>query len=77
MLRKIMDLKGFAIGAQDGDIGEANDFIFDDRNWTVRYRVADTQRWLPGRKVLISATIVDQADWGGKRLPVLLTRESK
>lgn len=49
MLRKMGDLKGFAIGARDGDIGEANVFIFDDKNWTVRYLVADTSRWLPGR----------------------------
>ena len=75
MLRKMKDLKGFSIGARDGDIGEANDFIFDDKNWTVRYLVADTNRWLPGRKVLISPIVVDQADWEGKRLPVLLTQE--
>jgi hypothetical protein len=68
-------LKGFAIGARDGDIGEVNDFIFDERAWTVRYLVADTSRWLPGRKVLISPIVVDQADWEGKRLPVLLTQE--
>jgi hypothetical protein len=37
MLRKMGELKGFAIGARDGDIGEANDFIFDDKNWTVRH----------------------------------------
>lgn len=35
MLRKMKDLKGFSIGARDGDIGEANDFIFDDKKWTV------------------------------------------
>lgn len=39
MLRKMRDLKGFAIAAKDGDIGEANDCIFDDKNWTVRYLV--------------------------------------
>jgi PRC-barrel domain len=75
MLRRMKDLKGLAIGAKDGDIGEANDFIFDDKAWTVRYLVADTQRWLPGRKVLISPIVVDEADWQGKRLPVLLTQE--
>jgi PRC-barrel domain len=75
MLRKMKDLKGLSIGARDGDIGEANDFIFDDKHWTVRYLVADTQRWLPGRKVLISPIVVDHADWQGKRLPVQLTQE--
>jgi PRC-barrel domain protein len=75
MLRKLKDLNGFSIGARDGDIGEADDFIFDDKNWTVRYLVADTHRWLPGRKVLISPIVVEQADWERKRLPVLLTQE--
>ena len=75
MLRRMTQLKGFAIGARDGDIGEVNDFIFDDKAWTVRYLVADTSRWLPGRKVLISPIVVDRADWDAKRLPVLLTQE--
>lgn len=75
MLRQMREPKRFAIGAMDGDIGEVNDFVFDDKNWTVRYLVADTQRWLPGRKVLISPIIVDPADWQNKRLPALLTRE--
>ena len=50
MLRTIKDFKGFSIGAHDGDIGEANDFIFDDIDWTIRYLVADTDRWPTGRK---------------------------
>ena len=75
MLRRMKDLKGFAIAAKDGDIGAASDFIFDDKNWTVRYIVVDTNPWLPGGKVLISPIITGQADWEGKRLPVLLTRE--
>lgn len=75
MLRKMKDIKGFSIGARDGDIGEASDFIFDDKNWTVRYLVADTQRWLPGRRVLISPILVDRVDWENKRVPVLLTQE--
>jgi len=69
------DLKGLAIEAKDGDIGEVNDFIFDDNAWTVRYLVVDTNRWLPGRKVLISPVVVCRADWEGKKLPVSLTRE--
>ena len=74
-MRKMNDLKGFAIGAKDGDIGEASDFIFDDKKWTVRYLVADTERWLPGRRVLISPIVIDRVDWEGKRLPVLLTQD--
>ena len=75
MLRRMKDLNGFAIGAKDGDIGAASDFIFDDKNWTIRYIVVDTNPWLPGGKVLISPIISGQADWENKTLPVLLTRE--
>ncbi|HKY09401.1 MAG TPA: PRC-barrel domain-containing protein [Candidatus Binatia bacterium] len=75
MLRRMKDLKGFAIAAKDGDIGAASDFIFDDKNWTVRYVVVDTNPWLPGGKVLISPIITGQADWENKKLPVLLTRK--
>ena len=67
MLRKMKDLKGFAIGAKDGDIGEASDFIFDDNNWTVRYLVADTERWLPGRRVLISPIVIDRSRLGRQK----------
>jgi hypothetical protein len=69
------DLRNFAIAAKDGDIGQASDFIFDDKNWTVRYIVVDTNPWLPGGKVLVSPIVSGQADWQAKKLPVLLTRE--
>jgi len=75
MLRRMKDLTGFAIGAKDGDIGSASDFIFDDKNWTVRYIVVDTNPWLPGGKVLVSPIVSGQPDWDNKKLPVLLTRE--
>ena len=51
MLRSIKDIQGYVLGAQDGEIGRCSDFLFDDKNWTVRYIVADTQKWLPGRRV--------------------------
>jgi PRC-barrel domain protein len=69
------DLTGFGIAAKDGDIGSASDFIFDDKNWTVRYIVVDTNPWLPGGKVLVSPIVSGQPDWDNKKLPVLLTRE--
>ena len=52
MQKSVKDLKGYAIGATDGDIGKVDDFYFDDESWTIRYLVADTGNWLLGRKVL-------------------------
>ena len=75
MLRKMKNLKGLSIGARDGDIGEANDFIFDDKNWTVRYLVADTNRWLPGRKVLDFAHRCRSSGLGRQTIAGLLTQD--
>jgi hypothetical protein len=54
MLYRAKEMKGFKIGATDGDIGKVNDFLFDDHVWTVRYLVAETGNWLLQRPVLIS-----------------------
>jgi hypothetical protein len=75
MLRTVKGLKGFAIAAKDGDIGETDDFIFDDKRWTVRYLVVDTGNWLSGKRVLISPIVVGPADWENKKIPVLLNQE--
>jgi hypothetical protein len=37
--------------------------------------VADTGKWLPGRKVLISPVLLDKPDWGSLRMRVDLTKD--
>lgn len=75
MLRSIESFKSYVIGAKDDELGKVNDFLFDDISWTIRYVVADTGTWLPGRKVLIAVSALSQPDWQGRTLPVDLTRE--
>ncbi|HEV8530859.1 MAG TPA: PRC-barrel domain-containing protein [Methylomirabilota bacterium] len=74
MLHSARELVGYTIGATDGDIGAVHDFYFDDESWTIRYLVADTGDWLPGRKVLISPMALREPRWTTQRLPVGLTR---
>lgn len=74
MLRNINELRGFAIHASDGEIGEVDDFYFDDENWAIRYLIVDTGGWLSGRKVLISPYAIGTPDWEGRKLPVRLTK---
>jgi hypothetical protein len=74
MLRSIKQLCGDKLGASDGDIGHVQDFFFDDRNWTVRYVIADTGSWLPGRQVLISPHAFGDLHQSGKVLRVNLIR---
>ncbi len=54
MLSKAKTLKGYKLDSLDGEIGKVEEFYFDDHHWTIRYLVANTGNWLPGRQVLIS-----------------------
>ncbi len=75
MLRSLEDLLGYRLSADDGRIGKVDDFYFDDHQWVVRYLVADTGRWLPGRRVLISPQAIGYADAETKLLRVGLTQQ--
>jgi hypothetical protein len=75
MLRSIQQLYRDKLGASDGDIGHVKDFFFDDQTWAVRYVVADTGSWLPGRQVLISPHAFNGFHQAGKLLRVNLTRK--
>ena len=75
MLRSINQLFGNKLGASDGEIGHVKDFYFDDRNWAIRYLVADTGSWLPGRQVLLSPYSLGRLDQGARILNVNLTRK--
>jgi hypothetical protein len=75
MARSIKKLYTEKLLASDGEIGHVKDFYFDDQNWVVRYVVADTGSWLPGRQVLLSPHAFGHFDQPGKLLPVNLTRK--
>lgn len=75
MLRSIKQLHENKLGASDGDIGQVKDFYFDDQNWVVRYLVADTGSWLPGRQVLLSSHAIGSLNQAGKVVRVKLTRK--
>jgi hypothetical protein len=75
MLRSVNEIVGYGLHARDGEIGRCKDFLWDDLKWAVRYMVADTGKWLPGRQVLVSPISLGRAEWASKRLPVHLTRK--
>lgn len=75
MLRSAKELRGYVLEAKDGDIGRCKDFLFDDEKWTVRYMVADTGKWIPDKRVLISPLSLGEPNWESKRLPIRLTQE--
>ncbi len=75
MLRSVKNLWEDKLGATDGEIGHVKDFYFDDQTWAVRYLVADTGSWMPGRLVLISPHAFGDLYQGGRVLLVNLTRQ--
>lgn len=75
MFREVNRLKGYRLGALDGEIGKVEDLFFDDQNWTVRYLVADTGYWLPDRQVLLSPHAVKHVEDSTGIVHVSLTRQ--
>jgi uncharacterized protein YrrD len=75
MLIKAKELKGYRLGARDGNIGKVEEFYFDDEHWTVRYLVADTGDGLSGRQVLISPYALSSIDVGNHSISVDLAKK--
>ena len=75
MFLSINDLQGYPIHATDGDIGQVDQFYFDDEAWTVRYLVIDTGHWLTGKRVLISPIAISGINRDRKIFNAGLTKE--
>ena len=75
MLYRTKELKGYQLGATDGDIGKVTDFLFDDQFWTVRYLIAETGTWLLQRPVLISPHSLKEVRAGAKEIMTDLARQ--
>jgi hypothetical protein len=74
-LRSLKEVLGYHIHATDGDLGHLEDFICETQSWSIRYLVADTRNWIPGKKVMLDLGWIDRLDWHGKYVRVGLTRE--
>nr|WP_268870946.1 PRC-barrel domain-containing protein [Halalkalibacter akibai] len=62
MLYKSTLLESCNVRATDGELGKVKDLYFDSDKWAIRYLVVDTQKWLPGRKVVVSPVSFDYVD---------------
>jgi hypothetical protein len=56
------DLRNFDIQATDGTIGDIEDFIVDDRSWSLRYLAIDASSWMSGKKVLVPCQLIETID---------------
>jgi len=74
-LRSTRVVSGYNIHAVDGEIGHVEDFFVSDQDWVIRYLLADTRDWLPGRKVLVAPEWISEVDWAETAVHTRMTRE--
>jgi hypothetical protein len=72
-LRATTEIKGLAVEARDGFIGQAVDFIIDSRYWVIRYLDIETRGWWQQKHVLIHPGWIEDIDWAGGSARVALS----
>ncbi len=75
MLVTAKTLKGYKLHCTDGEIGTVTEFVFDDRNWAIRYLVIETGTWMVDRQVLISLQSLAGVDENSKFFTASLTKQ--
>jgi hypothetical protein len=73
MLWHTSALKRFSIEATDGTLGTVDDYLFDDKIWSLRWVVVDTGQSLPGKQVLLPISALGSTDLDKRLFHVKLT----
>lgn len=73
-LRSVSDVLGYHIRATDDAVGHVEDFLFDEKDWSVQYMIVETRNWLPGKHVLISPQRIESVSWPDRHVFVNVTR---
>jgi uncharacterized protein YrrD len=76
-LRSFREVKGYAINAVDGKLGNIADLLFDDSNWRILYAVVNTGNWLSWKKkVLLDISWIDRISYTQKEAVTSLTMDA-
>lgn len=71
-LRSSGELIGYAVMADDGALGEVEDFVLDDAGWAVTHLVVKWSAWWRSHHVIVPAKNVQSIDWEKKQLRLAL-----
>jgi uncharacterized protein YrrD len=74
-LRSSREVTGYGVLARDGEIGHVEDFLVDDRTWTIRYIAVDPKNFWPGPSVLIPPQWLTSVTWSAAKVRVDHTRD--
>ena len=66
-LQTATTVMGYAIRAEDGEIGHVKDVLVDAKAWAIRYLVVDTKQWWAGKTVLVSPGWFTRVAWDESR----------
>ena len=75
-LRSANEVVGYALQALDHHFGQVEEFISDDLSWAIRYLVADTHKWWPGKRVLLAPQWISEVSWRESRVHVDCNRDT-
>ncbi len=70
MLNNVKQLLDTTIIAQDGEIGQVDDVLFDGRDWMCRYMIINGNDLLKDKKAVIHTQTVEEDDWEKDKLKV-------
>jgi hypothetical protein len=74
-LRSTDEITGYHLRARDGEIGHVEDFLFEERDWSIRYLVVGTRNWRPGKQVLVPPAWISALNWEDRTVDVAADRE--
>jgi hypothetical protein len=75
-LRSARAVMGHGIEALDGPLGHVEDFVYDERDWSIAALAIDTRNWLPGRHVVVPIDRVEAVRWDDRTVKVGLTQDA-
>ena len=62
-LRSSREVTGYRVQGKDGKIGHVEDFLYDEKNWCIRYIEVDTRLWIFGHHFLVPPELVQAVEW--------------
>lgn len=68
-----LELLGYGVRAEDGDVGQVGDFVVDDDTWSMPFLVMEGRNWLSARKVLVPTDRVLRVHQETSQVEVALT----
>ncbi|HLP41753.1 MAG TPA: PRC-barrel domain-containing protein [Fibrobacteria bacterium] len=74
-LRSTDEVSGYHIQARDGELGHVEDFLFDDRDWAIRFVDINTRNLWGGRRILVPPAWIRGIRWEDRKMQVDATQE--